>query len=403
MKSVIHQLALALLINLMFSTMAFGQRTAGDYYYLAIAKLKKQEWNAAIADLDRALKLNTEFAEAYNDRGRAKKEIGDVDGALADYDRALKVNPKYAPAYNNRAIIKMEKQNLNGALADYNRAINLDPRRAELFQNRSMVKQNTGDLVGAITDCNRVIELDPKNAVAYNNRGNVRNAQGDLAGALSDYNHAIQLNPKYPFSYSGRGSIHFQNRQWADALADYRHFCKLDPVHQDFPRLYIWLIRARLNEREAANQELAEYFDKRQRESASTWPAKLAAFLRDAVTIDDFFVESGLRGSEKSHPEMSKQGPSNNGVNTDTASPMDSASGVKTAQVGQPLLLPSRPPSLRLDANGSCQVWFYVGMKRLLAGDKTTSIGCFQNCIATDRKTNVEYVFARAELKVLAD
>ena len=86
----------------------------------------------------------------------------------------VKPNPKEASAYNERGNAKGDKGDLDGAIADYTRAIELDPKFTEAYYNRGLAKKHKGDLDGAIADYNRVIEINPNNpkyARAYCDRG----------------------------------------------------------------------------------------------------------------------------------------------------------------------------------------------------------------------------------------
>src|SRR3989338_8184593 len=66
----------------------------------------KKLMGQAIADCDKALKLNPNDAIAYNNRGYAKDKLGDYKGAIKDYDKAIELNPKLAEAYYNRSYSK---------------------------------------------------------------------------------------------------------------------------------------------------------------------------------------------------------------------------------------------------------------------------------------------------------
>ena len=59
------------------------------------------KWDGVIPLLDGENK-----AKAYNNRGNAKRLIGDYAGSIADYDQALVINPQYAEAYSNRGNTK---------------------------------------------------------------------------------------------------------------------------------------------------------------------------------------------------------------------------------------------------------------------------------------------------------
>jgi Flp pilus assembly protein TadD len=77
--------------------------------------------------LSRGISLNPKFAEAYNLRSMLKKlRPEDVQGALADLNQTIALNPKDANAYSLRGSLK--KQNLNdvrGAFSDMQQALKL--------------------------------------------------------------------------------------------------------------------------------------------------------------------------------------------------------------------------------------------------------------------------------------
>ncbi|HWB59315.1 MAG TPA: tetratricopeptide repeat protein, partial [Chthoniobacteraceae bacterium] len=58
----------------------------------------KGDHDGAIADYDRAIELDSKFADAYYDRALAKKAKGDQEGASADFNKAHALNPKLGAA-----------------------------------------------------------------------------------------------------------------------------------------------------------------------------------------------------------------------------------------------------------------------------------------------------------------
>ncbi|HEY9692183.1 MAG TPA: tetratricopeptide repeat-containing serine protease family protein [Oculatellaceae cyanobacterium] len=149
--------------------------------------------------------------------GLDKVAKGDYNGAIADYDRAIKLNPNLAEAYNNRGLARSKQEDYNGAIADYNRAISLNPNLVEAYNNRGLTRSKQQDFMSAIADYDRAIKLNPKLAEAYNNRGLARSKQQDFNGAIADYDRAISLNPNLAEAYANRGFAHRQ--QIAQTLA----------------------------------------------------------------------------------------------------------------------------------------------------------------------------------------
>src|SRR5215510_8125917 len=132
------------------------------------------------------------------------------------------------------------------------------------YFNRGVAKKAKGDFEGAIADYNLAIELDPKYSAAYFHRGIAKQAKGDLKGAIGDINGAIERND------------------------------------QDFyPRLFLWLMRSRLGESDAANKELAAFLDKRRNATPEEWTPKVAGYLLGNVSEADLFAAAKSSDAKK--------------------------------------------------------------------------------------------------------
>jgi tetratricopeptide (TPR) repeat protein len=78
-----------------------------------------------LQDLNEAIRLQPDDALAYNNRGGARGEQGDVDGALQDYDMANRLGP-YAPnAQCNYAQLCAEIGERRTMMDDYRRYLDL--------------------------------------------------------------------------------------------------------------------------------------------------------------------------------------------------------------------------------------------------------------------------------------
>jgi len=97
----------------------------------------------------------------YNNRGVAYYNTKDYDRAINDYNAALKLDPNYAPAYNGRCAAFNAKGNAALAIADCDQAIQIDPKFAWAYNNRSIAKHAKGDTAGAEADAAKAHELDP--------------------------------------------------------------------------------------------------------------------------------------------------------------------------------------------------------------------------------------------------
>ena len=200
---------------------AFNSR--GDAY------LDNGDIGQALADYNKAIEINPLATEAYNNRGNLYKQQGKIHLALADYEKAIEIDPGSAATYNNRGNIYKDQKELHLALADYNKAIELDPALVGVYVNRANIYKSLGDTQKALADYNRAVELHAYRANVYNNRGNIYKSLGDNEKALADYNRAIELNPDHASAYFNRGYIYKEMGKDQQALADYNKAVQLNP------------------------------------------------------------------------------------------------------------------------------------------------------------------------------
>ena len=75
--------------------------------------------------------------------GLQRERLGDYEGAIADFERAIEINPQYANAYSNRGFAKSRLGDYEGAMADYERAIEINPQmhRARFNLGRAYIRR----------------------------------------------------------------------------------------------------------------------------------------------------------------------------------------------------------------------------------------------------------------------
>jgi lipoprotein NlpI len=82
--------------------------------------------DAAIADYGEAIRRNPR-ADYYIDRGAAFDKRRDRERAMADYDRALRLEPDNARAHSSRGRMRFERGEFADAVPDLMKAADLDP------------------------------------------------------------------------------------------------------------------------------------------------------------------------------------------------------------------------------------------------------------------------------------
>lgn len=197
----------------------------------------------AIKDYDTAIRLGDDYAYVYFNRGIAKANVGDKKGAIKDYDRAIRFDPAYFDAYFNRGNVKDDLGDKKGAIEDYDTMIRLKPEKdvlAGAYLNRGEAKDDLDDQKGAIEDFNTVIRLKPEKDVlagAYLNRGAAKSDLGDKTGAIEDCNAVIDLKPRniiLAAAYNLRGETKSDMGDNKGNIMDYDKAIQLEPNHPEF-------------------------------------------------------------------------------------------------------------------------------------------------------------------------
>ena len=170
--------------------------------YLLFQQKKPED---AIAVYDQAIRLKPDYAEAYNNRGIAKRTLERYEDAIADHDQAIRLKPDHAGAYTNRGIAKRTLGRYEDAIADYNQAIRLKPDYTDAYNNRGTAKAELERYEDAIADHDQAIRLDPNDAGAYNDRGIAKSKLGRYEDAIADFDQAIRLDLDYAGAYNNRG------------------------------------------------------------------------------------------------------------------------------------------------------------------------------------------------------
>jgi tetratricopeptide (TPR) repeat protein len=118
-------------------------------------------------------------ADQYYDRGCQEAGRAEYQAAIADYDRAIAKNPQHWKAYGNRGAARFNVHDYQGALDDYNTAIaNVPPNEA-------------------LNNCKRQAEeaiASNQNAEAARRRANMMLMNAQLGGDFADPSTIIMMN-----------------------------------------------------------------------------------------------------------------------------------------------------------------------------------------------------------------
>ena len=126
---------------------------------------EKTDMNKQIEFYTKAIQLDPNYKDAYNNRGISKKNLGRYTEAITDYDKAIQLDPNYKDAYNNRGVSKYNLSKYTEAITDYDKAIQLDPNYAKAIASKGCSLVKLGRYGEAVDTINKALKLD--NTLGY--------------------------------------------------------------------------------------------------------------------------------------------------------------------------------------------------------------------------------------------
>lgn len=136
--------------------------------------------------------------------------LRNYQAALADLDRAVELSPDFTIAYLLRANVRR----LNA------KTMQLSDSNADLAT--SALGQSAAQMVNAeiVNDIDKVIELSPRMSFAWYNKGTVLASMGDFTSAISAFTKAIELKPDFGEAYYNRGYLYLNLGNRESGMAD---------------------------------------------------------------------------------------------------------------------------------------------------------------------------------------
>ncbi|GHU76330.1 hypothetical protein FACS189461_3780 [Spirochaetia bacterium] len=171
-------------------------------------------------------------AESHFTKGKSFNDKKDWDNAIAEYTKAIKLNPNKAEYYKSRGdVYRLSGDNVDEDL------VGIDAMDRAIADYTQAIKHNPND-------------ADSKEQIGYchYSRGNSYIGKRDYDGAIAEFSQAIKIDPSSGFSYGGRGRAYYKRgiayneqrgffekifltdkKDYKSAIADLKQAIKLRP------------------------------------------------------------------------------------------------------------------------------------------------------------------------------
>src|SRR5215469_8226650 len=154
----------------------------------------------------------------------------DLGGATSEIDRALEIDPDCAQAFSLRAFVKLALRDFDGAIEDAMRAVALDPHDPESYLAMATAYNSTQEFSNAAEAAQQAFRLSPDAWQGQLELAKSLYGQGQYVSAL---NALDPLNLDFPDVHLVRADVLMRLGHTAEAVEQFRLFLKQAP---DDPR-----------------------------------------------------------------------------------------------------------------------------------------------------------------------
>ena len=187
----------------------------------------------ALRDLNSALEINPECAQAFAERGRIYQDMERYEEALSDLNRAIELNPNNMMALAQRGVTYRCLKRYEEALSDLTRGLAFEPNTEWIVSNLILIYIETKRFEDLVASLTHAIDLNFNLNLMLSLRGDLYQQMGRYEEALVDLNRAIELNPDNEEVIASRGVTYRQMERYEEALADLNRAIELNPDNEE--------------------------------------------------------------------------------------------------------------------------------------------------------------------------
>jgi len=175
-----------------------------------------------------SVNAQSEKAAAYYKAAQESYKNKNYDDAIKSIDKAIKEDPDYSQAYQLRGNIYFTLKDYETAYLNYCDAIDIDPSKPGNYYSRGNALLALKIYDSALIDYNEAIKLSPNSHIYYNARGNAYYYLREYENALQDYNKSQSLNQAFLSPIFNKGNTYLQMGDYEQSIQYYKTVIEKD-------------------------------------------------------------------------------------------------------------------------------------------------------------------------------
>jgi Flp pilus assembly protein TadD len=198
------------------------------------ARAQAMTWSDSVTLWEHASRVTDRNYIAFENKGQALRERGQLADAESNYRKALELAPSHSPGYeavihNSLAMVLGREGKASEAREHFAAAARLSPGFAEARTNLANALASDGAFDEAIVHYRAAIDLKPEYTEPRVGLGAAFLRLHRAADAIPQYREALRLDPTLAEAHNGLGGALAMEGKDEDAMAEYREALRLKP------------------------------------------------------------------------------------------------------------------------------------------------------------------------------
>ena len=199
----------------------------GYIYYL-----DDQYYRAVVQYLE-AIKIKSDYIQAYNEMARAKSKVDDLDGAYKAVSKALEIDSTYAEALNTLGMLYYKVEDYQSAVNSFRKAVYFEPETDIFHYNLGVSLQDINEYEEAAEVLQNLVRRIPEDESAWFELGNAYFGMEEYMRAIENFEKAAELNPEAPLLYDNMGYAWIQLKNYPKAIENFSRSLALSAGDQE--------------------------------------------------------------------------------------------------------------------------------------------------------------------------
>ena len=154
-----------------------------------------QEWRDSVSTLIEQIRLHPKNIDLRLRKAEANINLQQWDYAIEEYGRVLRLDERNLAALYFRAYCQGKVHHYDLAKVDYEQFLAIQPQHFEAHLGLAHVLQKMGRKTDTVDELNRIVLLFPDSAQAYAARAAYETELGQYEVALFDWDEALRCQP----------------------------------------------------------------------------------------------------------------------------------------------------------------------------------------------------------------